>query len=434
MPTPRALVALWRSVKALPELRRLLELRTVSSFGDGIFQGALVGALLFDPEKATTPWEIAGSFAVLFLPYSLLGPFAGALLDRWDRRTVLIGANAGRVAVMLSVAIVLEFGSNAHALLLAALVVNGFTRFVTSGLSAALPDVVPRPQVVEMNSVATAVSALALFVGAISTLLPRWWFGTGHTGSAAIVFIAAVPVAIALWLSVRFAPGALGPAESARTVHGSVFYAVATGWGYGVRTVLAVRSVSSTLAGVAAHRIVFGINTLLVLLLVRHAGSVSVAGFGLAVVFATCTGTGSFLANVLTPVAVLRWGRFATVNAALAIAALIQLAAIGLNLPVMMICSFLLGFFGQVVKLSADSAMQLDVDDALRGHVFTVQDSLFWVSFVGAVTVGAAVIPADGHAPGLVVAGAVVYLAGLALHAAVGRGRTSPGSPPADTV
>ena len=65
-----------------------------------------------------------------------------------------------------------------------------------------------------------------------------------------------------------------------------------------------------------------------------------------------------------------------------------------------------------MVKLCADSAMQIDVDDALRGHVFTVQDSLFWVSFIVAITVAAAVIPADGHSPGLVIAGSAIYSGG----------------------
>jgi len=81
-----------------------------------------------------------------------------------------------------------------------------------------------------------------------------------------------------------------------------------------------------------------------------------------------------------------------------------------------------------VVKLCCDSAMQLDVDDALRGHVFTVQDALFWVAFVAAITMSAAIIPVDGHSPALVAAGAAVYLAGLAVHAAVGRSRAAPGN------
>ncbi|HET6735582.1 MAG TPA: MFS transporter, partial [Mycobacterium sp.] len=175
------------------------------------------------------------------------------------------------------------------------------------------------------------------------------------------------------------------------------------------------------------HRMVFGINSLLVLVIVRQSDSHAVAGFGTSVVFLAATGTGSFLATVATPAAVRRWGRYGAANGALAFAALVQLAASGLQMPLMVAGGFLLGGAGQVVKLCADSAMQLDVDDALRGHVFAVQDSLFWVSFIGASTVAATVIPPDGHEPALALAGVGVYLAGLAVHAAVGRPVASPG-------
>ncbi len=93
---------------------------------------------------------------------------------------------------------------------------------------------------------------------------------------------------------------------------------------------------------------------------------------------------------------------------------MIQLCAIGMQLPVLVVCGFLLGAAGQVVKLCADFAMQMDVDDALRGHVFAVQDALFWIAFVGAITVAAAFIAPDGHSPELIAAGVVLYLAGLA--------------------
>jgi hypothetical protein len=79
----RAPVAVWRSLRSLPDFWRLLELRTASQLGDGLFQAGLAGALLFNPERAAGPLAIAGAFGVLFLPYSLLGPFAGALMDLW---------------------------------------------------------------------------------------------------------------------------------------------------------------------------------------------------------------------------------------------------------------------------------------------------------------------------------------------------------------
>ena len=119
----------------------------------------------------------------------------------------------------------------------------------------------------------------------------------------------------------------------------------------------------------------FGINSLLVLVIVRHTDKHEVAGFGTAALFAVSVGGGAFLAAVVMPAAAARWGRYATANGALAAAAVVQLAGSGLELPMMIGCGFLLGLAGQVVKLCADSAMQLDVDDALRGHVFTVQDA-----------------------------------------------------------
>ena len=423
----RAPIALWRSVRSLPEFQRLLELRLISQFGDGLFAAGLVVATLFNPERAAGPWGIAGAFAVLYLPYSLLGPFAGALLDRWDRRLVLVGANVGRLVMVFVVAALLQAGAGDPAVLVAALIVNGFTRFVSSGLSAALPHVVPRDQVVTMNSVATATGGAAAFLGAAFMLVPRWLFGADDTGAAAIILIVAVPVTIALWLAWRFSPHLLGPDDSVRAIHGSVAYAVATGWAHGVRTVGAVPSVAATLAGLAAHRMVFGINSLLVLVIVRQTDTQEVAGLGTTALFALAAGTGSILATAVMPAAARRWGRYATANGALALAALIQLAASGLQMAMMVACGFLLGMAGQVVKLCVDSAMQLDVDDALRGHVFTVQDSLFWISAIVATAAAASVIPADGHEPALAIAGAGVYLVGLAVHAAIGRRGTSPG-------
>ena len=417
----RAPVAVWRAVRSLPDFWRLLELRTASQFGDGLFQAGLAGALLFNPERAVRPLAIAGAFAVLFLPYSLLGPFAGALMDRWDRRLVLVGANLGRLVAVALVGVCLVVGAGDVLVLCGALVVNGLARFVSSGLSAALPHVVPREQVVTMNSIASATAALAAFAGASFMLIPRTIVGSGDNGAASIILLVTVPLLIALLLSLRFGAHVLGPDDTRRAIHGSVIYAVITGWMHGIRTVLNRPTVAATLSGLAAHRMVFGLNSLLVLLLVHSGAAASVGALGGAMLFLAATGTGSLLANVVTPPAVRRWGRYATANGALAIAAAIQIAGAGLQLAVLVTCGFLLGAAGQVVKLCADTAIQIDVDDALRGHVFAVQDSLFWVAFIGAITVAATVIPYDGHSRALVLAGSALYLCGLTVHSIVGR-------------
>ncbi|WP_374023686.1 MFS transporter [Mycobacterium sp. HNNTM2301] len=414
-------VEIWRSVRALPDFWRLLQVRMASQFGDGLFQAGLAGALLFNPDRAADPMDIARAFTVLFLPYSLLGPFAGALMDRWDRRLVIVGANVGRLILIAAIGTILAVRAGDLPLLLGALFANGLARFVASGLSASLPHVVPREQVVTMNAVANAAGAIAAFIGANFMLVPRFVFGAGDKGASAIIFLTGVPVATALLLTLRFGSRALGPDDTKRAIHGPVFYAVTTGWLHGARTVVQRPTVAATLSGLAAHRMVIGINSLLVLLLVHHMRDPQAGGLGAALLFFGTAGLGAFLANVLTPPAVRRWGRYATVNGALAASAVIEVAGAGLLVPVMAICGFFLGVTGQTVKLCADSAMQMDVDDALRGHVFAVQDALFWVAFIASITVAAALIPADGHAPAFALFGSGLYLAGLALHSFLGR-------------
>jgi MFS family permease len=417
----RASAEVWQSVRSLPDFWRLIQLRMASQFGDGLFQATVAGALLFNPDRAADPLSIARAFAVLFLPYSLLAPFAGALMDRWDRRWVLVGANLGRLVLIIAIGTILAVRAGELPLLLGALLANGFSRFVASGLSASLPHVVPREQVVTMNAVATAAGAIAAFFGANFMLIPRWFVGGGDRGASVIIFLTLIPVSVALLLSLRFGPRVLGPDDTKRAIHGSAGYAVITGWLHGARTVVTTPTVAAALSGLAAHRMVVGINSLLILLLAHHTKNLAVGGLGIALLFFGASGLGSFLATLLTPPTVRRWGRYAAVNGALAAAALIQLAGAGLMLPVMVTCSFLLGVTGQMVKLCADSAMQMDVDDALRGHVFAVQDALFWVSFIVSITVAAVLIPPDGYAPTFVVFGTAVYLVGLVVHSLVGR-------------
>jgi len=48
--------------------RRLLAVRFATQWGDGMFQAALGGALLFNPERQADPLAVAAGLAVLLLP------------------------------------------------------------------------------------------------------------------------------------------------------------------------------------------------------------------------------------------------------------------------------------------------------------------------------------------------------------------------------
>ena len=113
---------------AQPGFGRLFTVRLAGQFGDGIFQASLAGAVLFSPDRQAHASDVAAGFAVLLLPYSLVGPFAGVLLDRWWRQRVLVVANLLRAVAVLGVAAEIAAGYTGIAFYASALVVVSISR------------------------------------------------------------------------------------------------------------------------------------------------------------------------------------------------------------------------------------------------------------------------------------------------------------------
>ncbi|GAB19277.1 hypothetical protein GOEFS_079_00050 [Gordonia effusa NBRC 100432] len=396
-----------------------------SQITDGVFQAALITAILFNPERHTDPLAVAGGFAVLLLPYSILGPFAGALLDHWDRRSVLVYANIIRAVLIGVVAATVATGAPQTVVLIGALVVTGASRFVNSGLSASLPHVVGKDVLVAMNSLFTTVGAGMLAVGAGITVGLRWVFGDDNVGSAETTLAGVVGALIAAWIAHRFARKALGPDIPDDAGH-SALHAVSVGLVHGARAVEANRTVAAALSAIGAHRLVFGMNSLMLLVLAKH--SAPGGGFGSLAMVAGCTAVGAFAAAVSTPFSVARVGRRNTILLAMAVGVIAQLALLGLQPVAVGIAAAVLGLVGQTAKLCGDVAMQLDITDTVRGQVFSVQDAVFNIAYVAAITVAAVTIPADGRSPLLIFVGAALYvLGGLATFALYRGIRHAPG-------
>src|SRR3954447_14081281 len=147
------------------DFRRLLTTRLLSQFGDGVFQAALAGTVLFNPQSAADPIDVAAGFAVLLLPYSLVGPFAGVWLDRWSRRQVLLVANVVRAVLVLAVAALVLAAVQGVGFYVAGLLVFSVNRFVLSALSAALPHTTDEPSLVSANALSTTAGAVASVLG-----------------------------------------------------------------------------------------------------------------------------------------------------------------------------------------------------------------------------------------------------------------------------
>jgi MFS family permease len=409
--------------------RRLLAVRFTTQWADGMFQAALGGAVLFNPERQADPLAVAAGLAVLLLPYSLIGPFAGALIDRWDRRRVLMCANLVRAGLVVVVAAVVLSGGAGLLLYLPALAVAGVSRFVLSGLSVALPHVVPRQHLVEANTFAVTAGAAMAALGGATAIGLRELVGTGDTGSGTVTLMAIFGSLVAAVLAAGFRRGRLGPdrTDGRPSTVGSVLH----GFADGARATTATPSVAASFLALAAHRLAFGISTLLSLLLFRYAFTdagplrAGMAGLGEAVVLAAA-GLGT--AALLAPWMVRRWGRPRTVRVALVVAMATQLAVAALlSLPAVLVAAFVLGLTGQIIKLCTDAAVQGEVRDEVLGRVFALYDIVFNVGYVLAVAAAALLSPPDGRAPLLLAAAALVYVIGLVGHDLQLRRRRSGG-------
>jgi MFS family permease len=415
-PTPAERLGFTRLLRTGTGYRRLLVGRFCIQWADGMFQAALGGAVLFNPERQADPLAVAAGLAVLLLPYSLVGPFAGALLDRWDRRRVLILASLLRAALVATVAGIVAAGGAGPGLYVAALTVAGVSRFMNAGLSVALPHVVARRHLVEANTLAVTLGAGVAALGGATAIGLREVIGPDDAGSAITLLVAVLGSVLAAVVAAGFARGQLGPDRTAtrRPV------VVRFGFVDGARATLATPSVAASFLALAAHRLSFGISTLLTLLLFRFAFTNAgvfrsgLAGIGEAVV-AGAIGLG--VAALLTPWMVHHLGRSRTVQAALLISAAAQVAlAALLSMPTVLVVAFLLGTTGQIIKLCTDAAVQSEIGDDVLGRVFALYDIVFNVGYVLAVAAAALLSPPDGRAPGLLAGAAALYLLGLLAH------------------
>ena len=131
-----------RAVLRHRDFRRLFATRLTSQAADGVFQVALASLFFFSPERQTSAGSVAAAFATLLLPYSLVGPFAGVLLDRWRRRNILVVANLLRAVMVLGVAGLAVADVTGVRCTSPCWPASSVNRFFLAGLSAALPHVV----------------------------------------------------------------------------------------------------------------------------------------------------------------------------------------------------------------------------------------------------------------------------------------------------
>jgi MFS family permease len=371
-------------------LARLLRIRWSGQLADGIFQSALASFVLFSPERQATAVSAAIGFTVVLLPYSVVGPFIGTLLDRISRQRAILFSNLLRVLILLVLSIFIFQGYAGLEVTIFVLIAFGVNRLILAGLSAGLPLVVDSPSLISANALAVTGGSVFVVIGGGIGLGVRQLLNltaTADHADAILILLGAIGYVIAAVFTSLISKSEIGPRPH-EIVKGSFtqgFREMREGFRFLEDHADATRGIIAT----ALHRGGLTALTLTALLLERntfHDPKNSEAGLAGLSIDLSIAALGFVIGAVMAPYGVRRVGRHRWIRLSIAAASASVVLLIFIRTPVTLaITAFLAATFGQSVKVTNDALVQSKIDDFYRGRVFSVYD----VMVNGAIVLGA---------------------------------------------
>ncbi len=413
----RGVISDLKALVRLGGFRKLFSVRLVSQFGDGMFQIGLATLFFFSPQNLATAAAVAGAFAILLLPFTIVGPFAGPFLDRWRRRQVLLYGNLTRSVLTIVIAFIMATQGVTIGVYVLALITLGVNRFLLAALSAGLPRVVPPERLLTANSLSPTLGGVSAVFGAALGFLLGIFFPPGAFQDSATLIAAAALFAAASAIALRLGPNQLGPARPESTGLSAAWQQIRRVTGdiaEGARHLITQSTPALALTVMASHRFLYGINFIALLLMSRNlltdpgAPSQGLAMFGL---LSGISFAGNGLAIILTPLAH-RWlPPWRWIIICLGIGTLSQaLISATHRLTVVAVSAILLGLSVQGVKIAVDTIVQRDTADAYRGRAFTLYDTMYNAAFSAAAVLAAVALPDTGWSAPLFATLTVLYV------------------------
>jgi dTMP kinase len=386
LPNPAAPApAATRGVLAIPAFRKLWNSMVFSSLGDwlGLLATTAMAQQLSGGSYATANFAIAGVFIARLLPAVFLGPIAGVIADRFDRRRLMFNVDIMRAALYISIPIVNTY----FWLYTAMILVECSTLFWSPAKEASVPNLVPRDKLESANQVSllaaygTAPIAAILFslltlissaIAAISPLIPSDSIAIG-------LYLNALSFLFAAWtvFGIKEIPrGAASKSQSDDNVAQSLIQ----GW-----------------KAVSGSKIIRG-------LIIGMVGAFSAAGavIGLARTFVGDLGGGDaaygvLFGSVFTGLAIgiafgpkifAQFSRRRLFGASLTTSGLfLVLLALISNLVLSVIIVAILGAFSGIAWVTGFTMLGMEVHDDVRGRTFAFVQSIIRITLVAVLAI-----------------------------------------------
>ncbi|MTA24053.1 MAG: MFS transporter [Actinobacteria bacterium] len=379
----------------------MFAVRWMGQFTDGLFQSALASFVLFSPERQPSAQTAALAFSVVLLPYSLIGPFVGTLLDRFSRQRIIFGSNLFRAVTLIFIAALIRNGLTGVQLTIFILVAFGVNRLILAGLSAGLPLLVDKKQLISYNAVAVTGGTVFVVIGGGVGIGFRHLLDSQINADNAdgyLIVLAAACYTIASLLALLMPKSAIGPLEN--EIKKVSFIDGYREMRDGFKM---LRNNRDCFLGISATGIQRGGSTaitLMALLLMRNTFNdpanpeAGLVGFAFAI---TLSGVGITIGAIIAPFGVAKYGRHKWIRSMLIACSVFPFAlALSQTEIVLIVVIFFVGLFGQSLKVTNDALVQSRIIDEYRGRVFAVYDVMINGGIVSGAVIAALLLPANG--------------------------------------
>ncbi len=381
------------------KLKDLLSVRWLGQIGDGIFQSSLTSFVLFSPERQPNAVSAATAFAVVLLPYSLVGPYAGVFLDRFSRQRIVQFSNLVRATDLLLIAVLIKSGATGVPLTLLVLAAFGINRLILAGLSAGLPLIVSREELIAANALAVTGGSIGVVIGGGIGIGIKKIFdahGKSDLSDAKVILIAMACYLLSAFLTRRLSRRDIGPADHEVPVEIRGFRELQEG-------LRILKNHPDALRGIFATAIQRGgltALTLMGLLLERNTFNppnnpdAGLAGFAYALAIA---GVGLGIGSFITPFFVAYFGRHRWIRLMMVTPSIFLILFAFIPQEWLLITTaFFIALCGQAVKVTNDALVQSQIADEFRGRVFAFYDVAVNTIIVLGAVIAALVLPKNG--------------------------------------
>jgi MFS family permease len=383
------------------KLSRLLRVRWSGQITDGIFQSALASFILFSPERQASAVNAAVAFAVVLLPYSIVGPFVGTLLDRFSRQRAILFSNLVRSGTLLVVAFLIFNGYTGVEITVVVLIAFGVNRLILAGLSAGIPLMTTPKDLISANALAvTGGSVWVVLGGGIGLGIRQLLDGSSNADSAdaIIILVGSLGYLVAAFFASLLAKDEIGPRPH-EIVKGSFTQGLIE-MREGFQFLRNHADAARGIAAIAIHRGGLTALTLAALLLERNTfndpadSEAGLAGLSLTL---TIAAVGFVIGALIAPIGVRTVGRHRWMRLSISAASLSALLLVIDRTPVLLAATaFFTALCGQSVKVTNDALVQSKIDDFYRGRVFAVYDVVVNFAIVSGALFAAWILPLSG--------------------------------------